>query len=168
MFKARQKILIILVGASLVSSCATAPRKRFLIGAGVGGATGTVGGALFSPNSESRGLNALVFGLVGAIVGGVTGLLIHDDAEIPEPKKLEKNAAQPELSDREFQVAPAAKELPAFVRERLKPVIVEELHEPDTVSEDGSLHEPHKVYRIKRQAELIANPIQPTPKGSTK
>lgn len=153
-------ILILLLSASVISGCASAPRKRFMIGAAIGGAGGAAGGALLSPNSESRGLNTLVFGLVGLIVGGLAGLLIHDDGEIPEAKKPDQNARQVEASTREFSVTPPVQELPPFVRERLKSIVVEELKEPDSISEDGSLHEPHKVYRIKRQAELIANPIK--------
>lgn len=148
-------VLVLLV---LSSGCATAPRKRFLIGAGIGGVAGTVGGAVFSPNSESRGLNSLVFGLTGALIGGLGSLFFHDDAEIPDSPKQTK-AADKAAAASDFTVQPTAKELPKFVRDRLTNVIVEELHEPDSITDDGSLHEPHKVYRIKRQAELIANPI---------
>ena len=77
------KFLIALLGASLVSGCASMPRKRFLIGGAIGGAGGATAGALLSPNAESRGLNALVFGLVGTVAGAVIGLLIRDDAEEP-------------------------------------------------------------------------------------
>ncbi len=161
-------ILTALLSASLVSGCAMAPRKRILMGVSIGGAGGAVGGAVFSPNSESRGLNTLVFGLVGAVVGGLVGLLIHDDSEIPEPKTPAQNAVRLDLKTQEFSVSPPAQDLPAFVRERLKPVVVEELQESDTISEDGSLHEPHKVYRIKHQAELIAKPFSNSTTGAAK
>jgi hypothetical protein len=126
--------------------------------------TGSVSGAVLSPNSESRGLNALVFGLVGAVSGGVLGLLLHDDAEIPDAKKTEVLDQKVKESSRNFKInstqsIESGATLPAFVKERLKAVVVEELSEPDFISEDGSLHEPHKIYRIKHQAELIAKPV---------
>ena len=37
----------------------------------LGGIAGATGGALFSPNAESRPLNALVFGAVGALTGAL-------------------------------------------------------------------------------------------------
>ena len=49
--------------------------------------------------------------------------------------------------------------LPEFVRDRLQPVVIEEAHQTDLVGEDGTLHEPHKIYRIIRPAELFARPI---------
>ena len=149
-------ILIVLVAFS--SGCASAPRKRFMIGAGIGGAAGGISGAVFSPNDESRGLNALVFGLVGAVVGGLIGLFIHDDSEVPEAKPKEQTTDA--TATRELEIVPTQKELPQFVKDRLKQIVIEEIHEPDQVSEDGTLHEPHKAYRIKRPAELIAKPIK--------
>lgn len=159
-----KNILIILLSLTLFTSCAIAPRKRFLIGAAIGGTGGAVSGAVLSPNAESRTLNALVFGLVGTLLGGLTALLIHDDSEVPESKASSQNAsnANAKNSGREFDVVPSTQELPPFVKERLKTIVVEELEEPDSVTEDGSLHEPHKVYRIKRQAELIAKPVADT------
>ncbi len=153
------RLLTLLTLAIVLTSCSTVPRKRFLIGAGIGGAGGAVGGAVLSPNDESRGLNSLIFGLVGAIAGGVIGLLIHDDSEIPEAKP--SAAKLPSGGPKEFQVEATDQTLPEFVKNRLQKITVEELPQPDTVSEDGTLHEPHKIYRIKRQAELFAQPIKP-------
>ena len=161
MFNFRLKIiLIILISTNIFLGCSSIPRKRFLIGGTLGGITGATAGTLLSPNSESRGLNALVFGLVGIVAGGVLGLLIHDDSEVPEVKNTQQNALHPELKTQEFSISHSDQKLPAFVRERIKPAVVEELYEQDTISDDGSLHEPHKVYRIKRQAELISKPIK--------
>ncbi|MBI3557221.1 MAG: hypothetical protein HY074_13240 [Deltaproteobacteria bacterium] len=113
-------------------------------------------------------MNTLIFGLVGVVVGGIAGLLIHDDSEVPEPKTPAQNGMRIDLKPQEFSVSPPSQDLPAFVRERLKPLVVEELREPDTISEDGSLHEPHKVYRIKRQAELMARPVTGLTSGAAK
>ena len=143
------------------TSCATA-RGRFLFGAAGGAAVGAGSATLLSPNPESRGLNALVFGLVGALAGGVISLLFKD----PEPataidtslkaRELGKDPAQSTL----YAIPPNSK-LPVFVKERLQPVVVEEAEEPDTVSDDGTLHAPHKIYRIQRPAELYAKPVVP-------
>ncbi|MBI2606304.1 MAG: hypothetical protein HYW49_09520 [Deltaproteobacteria bacterium] len=45
-------------------------RHRDVILAGIiGGAAGATGGAILSPDNESRGMNMLVFGLTGALIG---------------------------------------------------------------------------------------------------
>ena len=56
------KILVVTM-IGLLPACASlrSPRDRMFMGAGIGGAMGAGGGAIFSPNDESRGLNALVF-----------------------------------------------------------------------------------------------------------
>jgi hypothetical protein len=124
----------------------------------MGGITGAVGGAALSPNSESRGLNALVFGLAGALIGGLIGFFSGT------PSKREENGATLESREkatngsREIQ-APTGADLPAFVKERFRPAVIEEYTEQDSISEDGSLSEPHKVYRIKRPAELVTKPV---------
>ena len=162
----RKSIVTVLL-LSLATSCAMAPRKRMFIGAGAGAAVGAAGGAILSPNSESRGINTLVFGLMGALAGGLGALLLGSEDEIPTGKKpvpglTEESAAGVEFINRPNQP------LPQFVKERLVPVVVEELTEKDTVGEDGTLHEPHKIYRIKRQAELIARPVSAATKEEKK
>ena len=141
-----------------LTGCATLSEsdRRMFIGAGIGGAVGAGGGAAFSPNSESRGLNALVFGLLGTIFGGLIGFLTAP--------KHEANAGAPTLREQEREQSeelsvPPSQDLPAFVRERLKPTVIESYVQDDVISEDGSLHEPHRVYRIKQPSQLIARPI---------
>lgn len=153
-------VLAIVLAATLLQGCATSPRKRFLIGAGIGAGAGAMGGAMLSPNAESRGMNALVFGLTGAIVGGISGLFLHDDSELPKTDDSLKSRDQSEIS--EFVVPAGATSLPAFVKDRLQPVVIEEYVEQDSVAEDGSLREPHRVWRIKRPAELSPKPISRT------
>lgn len=140
-----------------LTACATNPRKRFLYGAAIGGGTGVVGGAVLSPNSESRGVNTLVFGLVGAVAGAAFALFSRDDSEIPESaNSLEQREAS---RDAEIYVTDtSSQKLPDFVKERLTPTVVEEYTENGPVTEDGLLHEPHKVWRIKRAPELVAKP----------
>ena len=48
--------------------------SHFLLGAAAGALAGGTGGVLLSPNAESRPLNGLVFGLTGALVGGLLTL----------------------------------------------------------------------------------------------
>jgi hypothetical protein len=164
---ALHKVSTIALLIALTTGCATSPRKRMFIGAGAGAGMGAVGGAILSPNSESRGLNTLIFGVIGALAGGLGALLMSQEDEIPEGKKPVPSLTEESAAGNEFITRPN-QELPAFVKQRLIPVVVEELTENDTVGEDGTLHEPHKVYRIKRQAELIARPISGAQKEEKK
>ncbi|MBY0472106.1 hypothetical protein K2X30_13145 [bacterium] len=138
------------------SSCATVRgSQRILFGAGVGAVAGAGGGAALSPNDESRGLNALVFGLSGALVGGVVALLTDHKEDV---KKAEPALnGQDNAVSLKYQVLPEDR-LPSFVRDRLQPTVIEEYVQPDVVTEEGVLHEPHKVYRIKRLPELYSKP----------
>lgn len=142
---------------TFTTSCATP--GRFLIGAGAGAAVGGGTATLLSPNPESRGLNALVFGLVGAIAGGAAAAFLFKD---PKPAEKEKDTSirgrELGTPDLNLYNVPVNPKLPEFVKERLQPVVIEEANEPDTVSEDGTLHAPHKIYRIQHAAELYAKP----------
>jgi hypothetical protein len=150
--------LTLVLSLVLLPGCASLKGKnRVLVGFAAGAAVGAGGGAALSPNSESRGMNALVFGLSGALVGGVAALLT-DQPPAPEHEATlrERELGTPGVG-RQFQIQPAS-ELPPFVRERIQPAVVEEYLESDRISEDGELHEPHKVYRIKRPVELAPKP----------
>lgn len=149
---------LIAVALLFLPACATG-RARFLIGTGIGAGMGATGGALFSPNEESTNLNALVFGLTGALLGGVTALLTDSKPEIPKATSDLRAAEQNTILQKEYPLM-NQQELPEFLRGRLQPVVIEEFMESDTVSEDGTLHEPHKVYRIKKPGELFAKPAQ--------
>ena len=157
--------LIVVTIVMSLSGCANlSSRARFWVTSGAGAAAGAAGGVTLSPNEESRALNALVFGLTGALLGGGWAMLTDRSPEHKETNNGLK--AQERLQDklldqtvREFQVGPAG-EVPAFVRDRLHPLVIEEFVEADSVGEDGTLHEPHKVYRIKRPGELFARPVQ--------
>ena len=154
----KTKVVIVwLLIASLSTSCATL-RGRFLVGVGAGAAAAGGTATLLSPNPESRGLNALVFGLIGGLVGGLISVLFFKDPAPDKSATLKEREAAQNSSDPTLYAVPASPNLPVFVKERLQPTLVEESDEPDTVSEDGTLHAPHKVYRIERQAELFAKP----------
>ena len=103
-------------------------------------------------------MNALVFGLVGALAGGALGLLTYDDGKIPKAETSLHTQEQMQFKSSKLYLVPNPQELPEFVRQRLQPSIVEELIEPDSVTDDGTLHEPHKAYRIQKNAELFSDP----------
>lgn len=167
--KTWNQIFALTILLAFLSSCATttSKRSRMMTAAGIGGTAGSVGGALFSPNRESRGLNTLVFGLVGALLGGLIGAWTEpgsgETPTAPSETLKEKELSSPGDS-REFTVPPQG-DLPGFLKDRVQPAIVEEFIETDMVGEDGTLHEPHRVYRIKRPAELISRPA-PNPTSS--
>jgi len=155
--KLRSTICLVLI-VSLTPACATIGSNRTYDLALGGAAAGAAGGALLSPNDESRGLNALVFGLTGALVGGLVGILTGDRSEKPEPKSAQISTPKQGDGSRELML-PVPAQIPDFVKARIQPVIVEEYMEAATIGEDGTLREPHKVYRIKRPAEFSATPI---------
>ena len=167
----KYRLTSIVVVLLLLSSCATvSQRSRLMWGGAIGGASGAIGGAVLSPNDESRGLNALVFGISGVLIGTLAALFTGQSSEPQTVKpslKEKETGAKLESSVREFAV-PVNANLPSFVRDRIQPAVVEEFTETDTVSEDGSLHEPHKVYRIKRPAELFAKPTGTSTEGAAK
>jgi hypothetical protein len=158
-----KKLATFIVLVPLLTGCATMSRPRVQWGMGIGGVAGAIGGAALSPNDASRGWNAVVFGAVGTALGGLIGYLSEPkpsgQAEAPSLKARELAPVAP---SKEVEIA-TPEGLPGFVRERLQPVVIEEYVEPDTVSPDGTLHEPHKVYRIKKPAELFARPVGKEP-----
>lgn len=69
------------------SSCSTL--KKTIIYSSLAGATvGATSGVLLSPNKESRGANAVVFGLVGAGVAGLLGYALYKD----DPRNYKLNS----------------------------------------------------------------------------
>lgn len=155
-----QKVIFGVSILLLVNGCATTSYRsdRVWAGAGIGLVAGSVGGAALSPNDESRGLNALVFGLSGALLGGIVGAVTGSDPTTKsETPTLEEREMKGASTQKEIVIGPTG-DLPDFLKHRVSPAVVEEYMEQDQVGEDGSLHAPHRVYRIKRQAELIARP----------
>lgn len=150
---------VLLISFALNGCASISGNGRILLGAAAAGSAGVAGGAILSPNSESRGLNTLVFGLSGALVGGVIAALTQPSSS-PEPvKTLKDRELDIRGTPRQTWIAPTGL-LPSYVKQRLQPVVIEEFEETDRLSEDGDLHVPHKVYRIKRPAELSARPIE--------
>lgn len=159
-----RKLILALAVILIASGCSTSRSlKRMGIGAAAGGSMGALGGAVLSPNSESRALNGLVFGLSGALVGVAVAALTQpesSDSRAVESFRTREQQGGPAL--RQFTVevpVSSTQELPAFLKERIQPLVIEEALETDSIGEDGTLHEPHKVYRIRRPAELFSKPI---------
>ncbi len=157
-------ISFLLIG-SLSVGCASTGRTRIMAYGGSGAAIGAVSGIGLSPNDESRGLNALVFGLAGAVIGGLVGALTDTKPPTSEEKPSLKERDLGSVPGDHDYVIPPDSALPRFVKDRLQPMVIEESVEQDTITEDGTLHEPHKVYRIKRPSELYAKPAKSQVEG---
>lgn len=148
-----------LVSATIFSGCATltGPKRTFTFSA-ASAAAGAIGGAVLSPDKENQGLNALIFGLAGALVGGVSGMLTDRDLKAPSKEATFFDGTSSSGTAKSVQVAPY-ESLPEYVRKRLQPIVIEEFTEGDQVDEDGILREAHKAYRIKRQPEFEPKPL---------
>jgi hypothetical protein len=152
----KKQICALLIVAVFNSSCATVVPKsahgKFLAGAAIGGAAGAGGGAALSPDAENRSLNALIFGLTGAIAGGLTGLLLHKDSNDVPASTGDVRLKEEEFTKKGELYTVPLKPLPEGVKGRILLPIVEEVDEDESVDQDGSLHEGHKVWRIKEPA----------------
>jgi hypothetical protein len=154
-------ISAVLCTALLASGCASRTRpENILIGVGSGAVAGAVGGAALSPNEPSKPWNALIFGLTGALIGGALGYMAR--SKEPDPGRQQqdlKMREQTSLKGGSVSVYPPMNgPLPDFLKDRLTSMVIEELSMPSRVGEDGTLHEPHKAYRIKRSPELLPAP----------
>ena len=149
----------VLILMTQLSACAsTSQNKRTFLMSLSGGAAGAIAGVSLSPNRESRPLNGVVFGLSSALIAGAAALIWGQDrvneSENTSPLKARESAIDRPLGSQTYPVTQEG-ELPEFLKKRFRPVVIEEFVERDRVSEEGTLHEPHKVYRIKRPAELV-------------
>jgi hypothetical protein len=162
--QAQSILSVMLWGISLTSCASLSGKNHTFAGVALGGALGAGGGVALSPNDESRAINAIVFGLLGGLIGGGAAIFSDPNGANQSGKKeslKEKELGRSVQETQSFELR-ANEPLPEFVKERFRPVVIEEFVESDRVSEEGTLHEPHKAYRIKRPAELIARPV-PTP-----
>lgn len=135
-------------------ACASFSPDRGSYFAAGGATSGALLGYKFSPNEESQGLNALVFGALGAGLGYLSNRLFSPKEESKAPSDLiSRELGVPRA--REITLPATDEKLPEFVEKRLTPIVLEEYVEKDSVTEDGALREPHRVWRIKRQPELV-------------
>ena len=72
------KIFEIFILTIVLCSCSSM-KKTIIYSSLAGGLSGAIGGAALSPNSESRGANAAVFGLIGAGVLTLAGYALYKD-----------------------------------------------------------------------------------------
>ena len=162
MSRIRSTLALILVWGLALTSCATVSGKnRTLAGVALGGMMGAGGGVALSPNDESRAINAIVFGLLGGLIGGGAAVFSDPNGANQSGKNTtlkEKELGSTAANSKQLELN-SSEALPEFVKQRFRPVVIEEFVESDRVTEEGTLHEPHKAYRIKRPAELIAKPV---------
>lgn len=129
-----RRITILLSLAFLSSSCANL-RETLTYSAVIGGASGSLAGYALSPDKESRGGNAAIFGVVGAAVAAAVGYSLYEDDprnqklnHLLEKKELPENTLgldlgelniQAQLSQDEVFKTPT-KELPSELRGKVK------------------------------------------------
>ena len=69
---------LLVIAFCLLSSCSTL-KRTIIYSAFSGTIAGTTAGVALSPTKKDRGANAIVFGLVGAGVAGLTGYALYRD-----------------------------------------------------------------------------------------
>lgn len=72
------KNILVLFICLLLSSCSSL-KKSIIYSSLAGGMTGATAGVLLSPDKESRGANAAVFGLLGAGIAAIVGYSLYQD-----------------------------------------------------------------------------------------
>lgn len=146
---------ILLLFCVALSGCANFSLRDPWASTAVGLAGGSAGALALTKNKEHQGKNM-------AITGAALGLAMHLGAKFLWGKEIDP--AKAEILElraknlrpaREITVPAANQKLPDFLEKRLTPLVLEQWVENDSISEDGSLNEPHKVWRIKRHPELI-------------
>lgn len=90
----------ILLLIPLLFSCSTL-KKTIVYSSLSGGLAGAGAGAILSPNPESRGANAVIFGLLGATIAGLSGYALYEDD--PRNKKL-PNMLTPNTNPNELEL----------------------------------------------------------------
>lgn len=83
-------VLLVLV---LSSSCSSL-KKTIVYSALAGGMTGVAAGTLLSPDKQSKGANAAIFGLVGAGLAALSGYALYQDD--PRNYKLQNMLLDPD------------------------------------------------------------------------
>ena len=86
------KALVILI-LVLSSSCSSL-KKTVVYSALAGGMTGAAAGTFLSPDKQSKGANAAIFGLIGAGVAALTGYALYQDD--PRNYKLKNMLLDPD------------------------------------------------------------------------
>jgi hypothetical protein len=107
-------------------------------------------------------MNALVFGLTGALSGAVYAhLTSKPKPESADAKQLKEREEEMRKANSLFQIpASNASSLPPFLKDRISQIVIEEIPMQERIGEDGTLHEAHKAYRIKNPPELLPTPLK--------
>ncbi len=87
-----KNLISIIFIVSLLSSCSTM-KKTITYSSLSGALAGASGGYLLSPDKQSRGVNAALFGLVGAGIAALAGYSMYEDD--PRNKKLSHMLEEP-------------------------------------------------------------------------
>lgn len=139
----------------VLQSCSTFSLRDPWAATAVGLAAGAGGAFALTKEKQRQGTNM-------AIAGAVTGLAMHLGAKFVWSRETDPAKAELlELRERNFRptreitVPATSQKLPDFLERRLTPLVLEQWVEKDSISEDGSLNEPHKMWRIKRLPELV-------------
>ena len=89
------KNAVVVVSCLSLASCSSL--KRTLVYSSLaGGVTGAISGFALSPNKESQGANAAVFGAIGAGVSALVGYALYEDD--PRNYKLKSMMLDPQAS----------------------------------------------------------------------
>lgn len=103
--------LILVLCLVVLCSCSTM-KKTIIYSSLAGGMAGAAGGVMLSPNKESQGANAAVFGLIGAGVAALTGYALYKDDPrnykldnmLLDEKKKEINPNELEIGLGDFKI----------------------------------------------------------------
>lgn len=80
-------IFFCLLCANLSMTGCSSLKKSIIYGSMIGSLTGMVSGVMLSPNKESQGANAAIFGLIGASVSGLASYALYQD----DPRNYQLN-----------------------------------------------------------------------------
>lgn len=113
----RTASISILAGLLLLSACSSM-KKTIIYSALSGAMVGASAGALLSPDAESRGANAAIFGLVGAGVAALAGYALYQDD--PRNYKLQNMLLDPEKKENpnELELGPSQFKINANLEKR--------------------------------------------------
>lgn len=99
------KMLWLLLLCFYLTSCSSL-KKTIIYSSLAGGMAGATAGAMLSPNKDSQGANAAVFGLIGAGVAALTGYALYQDD--PRNYKLQNmlmdDAPKAKANPRELEI----------------------------------------------------------------
>ena len=131
----RNKMTIIVLLSLIISSCSSM-KKTIVYSSLSGGLAGASAGYALSPDKESQGANAAIFGLVGAGLSALIGYALYEDDPrnqkmnhmLEERKRLDPNSLELDLGNLNIEAnlskdevyQTPAKELPEKLKGKIK------------------------------------------------